>query len=871
MNKICIKNYKTKLLVFLIIAALIPISALEVISIFDSLKYEQHVLQKLEDVDIDNQIRLFDYWLLSEQVDLSAMAVIVEESIEDDPSLDSLGTVLNILLFRNDNIMNTFYTSESGHNIVCSGQEPIVDGRNRKWYKDAVEYGLTVSKPYKDVLTGEQVLTFSYAIEKNGLLLGVLGVDISFSKIMNQYIETFSHASTELFIINEENNIVYQTSPFSRAQIMDYQNVSDKALTLFTKEVVINREIPKLDVEVFIIIDRFDYFHKNLIEKDGVDYNVAVAVIFIVGICLSAYWVSSKITKPIDQLEKNVKSIVSDETALSTYIGYKDLDEIIDLFIEFQDTIHTNTKSILKMESELKERNQTLTGLNLEYEKAYEELERFSKELSEKERDYEVLVENIVDLIWSVDENGILTYCNEIMLETLGYEEQEFIGRSLLEIAPSFSMNYGNLTYHLLHSRDYDAIDIEFVDKHNEKIILTSTSTTRIFQNGKLSSIQGVSRDVTLEKKMFNELNVRNHDLMLINRIGKEMTLTDDLESVLNLVLENVDALFEISIATIRVLDKDNLLTVQACKGNESSLLWDIESPEAMDSHIGYAIKERRAVVLNSIEDIIVESDDRIIAMIADGYNAAILPLLNETNVYGALSILSIDTIDDRILEVLSAFANSTSVAMERALLFENLQKNYLKTIEMLMTALEAKNVMMQGHSNRVSKLSEYIGQKLHLSEQEVRDIYVAGLLHDVGKIGLRDAVLRNDFNAANINRDSDLISLHIEVGKRILEPINLKKNILDGVYYHHKLFDQSGYPEGTLKEVPLFALIIGVADDVDIMMRRISKNPLSIVEMKAVLEKGSGRKYSPEIVNLMAELIDTEDQKLLDIISGQV
>lgn len=871
MNKICIKNYKTKLLIFLIIAALIPITALEVISMFDSLKYEQHVFQKLEDVDIDNQVKLFDYWLLSNQVDLSAMAVIVEESIEDDPSLDSLDTVLDILLFRNDNIMNTFYTSEKGRDIVCSGQEAIVDGRNRKWYKDAVEYGFAMSKPYQDVLTGEQVLTFSYAIEKNGVLQGVLGIDMSFSEIMDRYIESFSHASTELFIINEENNIVFQTSPFTNKQIIEYQDMSEKELTLFTKEVVINWELPKLDVEVFLVIDRFDYFDKNLIKKNGVDHNVTMAVFLILGICLFAYWVSAKITKPIDQLEENVKSIVNDETALNNYLGYKDLDEIIDLFIEFQDTIHSNTKSILKMESELKERNQTLTGLNLEYEKAYEELERFSRELSEKERDYEVLVENIVDLIWSIDENGILTYCNEKMLEALGYEEQEFIGRSLLEIAPSFSMNYGNLTYHLLHSRDYDAIDIEFVDKQNEKMILTSTSTTRIFQNGKLSSIQGVSRDVTLEKKMFTELNVRNHDLMLINRIGKEMTLTDDLESVLNLVLDNVDALFEISIATIRVLDKNNLLTVQAYKGNEGSLLWAEESPEAMDSHIGYAIKERRSVVINSIEDIIVESDDRIIAMIADGYNAAILPLLNETNVYGALSILSIDKIDDRILEVLSAFANSTSVAMERALLFENLQKNYLKTIEMLMTALEAKNVMMQGHSNRVSRLSEYIGQKLYLSEQELRDIYVAGLLHDVGKIGLRDAVLRQDFNAAIINRDSDLISLHIEVGKRILEPINLKKNIIDGVYYHHKLFDQSGYPEGTLKEVPLFALIIGVADDIDIMMRRISKNKLSIVEMKEVLEKGSGTKYSPEIVNLMVELINSEDQKLLDIINEEV
>jgi PAS domain S-box-containing protein len=871
MNKICIKNFKTKLALFLIVAAFVPISALEVISMFDQLKYEQLVFEQLEDGLVENHVKLFDYWLLNNQIDLSAMAVIVEENIQEDSTLASMEPVLDILLLRNDSIINTFYTSEEGVNLLCNSQKPLVDGRNRKWYKEAIKTGVAVSEPYEDAITGQQVLTFSHVIEGEDGIEGVLGVDILFSQIMKRYIDTFNYESTEMVITRRSGEVVFQTKPFLPEDISYFQSIKDQNIGFFTPEVVINKLVPSLNLEVFVIIDRFEYFNRGMIYKKLIDRDLALGSILFCTILLAAYLVARRVTKPISQLEKNVKEIVGNENMRNHYLGYKDLDEIIDLFIEFQNTICSNTKSIIKMEGELEERNQTLTSLNTEYEKAFDELESFSRELSEKESSYEMLVENIVDLIWSVDASGTLTYCNEKMLEALGYEESEFTGKSLLDIVPSFGMNYGNSTYELLHTRDYDAIDMEFIDKKNEKVILTSTSTTRVYQNGQLSFIQGVSRDVTLEKKMFDELNSRNHDLMLINRIGKEMTLTDDLESVLNLILDNVDALFEISIASIRVLDGEGLLKVRALKGNEKGLLWAAESPEAMNSHIGYAIKQNQPVVINSIEDIVLQTDDRMIDMITKGYKIVVLPLSNSNHSNGALSIISIDVIDDRILEVLTAFANSTSVAMERAILFETLQKNYLKTIEMLMTALEAKNEMMQGHSNRVSRLSEYIGQKLHLSEQEVKDIYISGLLHDVGKIGLRDAVLRNDFAIVKPNKDSELISSHIEIGKRILAPINLKKSIMDGVYYHHKRFDQSGYPEDQLKEVPLFALIIGLADDIDIMMKRIIKQPLSITEMKEVLVQGSGTKYSPEIVNLMVELIDAQDEKLLNIINGRM
>lgn len=871
MNKIFVKSFRIKLAFFLIIAAMIPIAALEIISVHDGLRYEKHVIDSFEKDDLESQIKIFNFWLSQKEYKMESMTALFQEHLISDASLEELSMVLDLLLSQDSDILNTYYTSYDGINIVSGDQEGTIDGRNRKWYKNANFDRVSVSSPYTDALTGKQVVTFSKAIIIDEQLMGVLGADILFSDIVKSFFSPFNDISTELIALNKEMEIVYTSSNFTKEEVEHYNKVENKFGNLLTSEFVVKKNIELLDIKVMIIFDRDKLMQSTLGKNNATTRNLFMVLVALLLIIVLAFWISKKINRPIQQLEDKAKSIVEGKTVDNGYSGYKDLDEILELFEEFQLTIHSNTKSINNMRSELEDRNKTLMALNIEYEKAYNELERFSKELSVKEGEYENLVENIVDLIWSIDADGKLIYGNEKLLTMIGYDENEFVGRYLSDIVPSFRMCYGENPYSLLHSRDYEAIDLEFVDKSNEKIIMTSTSTTRIYQNDRLLSIQGVSRDVTLEKKMYHELNSRNKDLMQINKISTEMTMTDDLQSVLDLILDNVDRLFEIKIATIRFLDADGQLKVRAFNGDENELLWSKSSREVLDSHIGYAIKNRHPVVLKKIEDIILPTDIPIIRTINEGYNIAILPLSNSVSTFGALSIIAIDSIDNRILEVLSAFANSTSVALERAILFETLQDNYFKTIETLVTAMEAKNHLMQGHSNRVSVLSEYIGEKLYLSKEEVKDLYVAALLHDVGKIGLRDAVLRQDFQVKSKALSDEITADHIEIGNKILEPIGLAKRIIEGVYYHHKLFDQTGYPNETLKEVPLFSLIIGVADDIDIMMKRNKDYPLTIIEMKDALIIGSGTRYSPEIVNLMVELIDKNDPKLFEIINNEM
>ncbi|MBN2898308.1 MAG: PDC sensor domain-containing protein, partial [Clostridia bacterium] len=186
MKKLFIKNFKTKLAIFLIIASLIPIAALEVISFYDGVRYQQHVFNRLEHEEIEGQIKLFDYWMANSQKDITVMVDMFEEYVARDVSAKMLGAALDLLLLRNDNIINTYYTNEDGLNIVSGGQSYVVDGRNRKWYKDAVERKWAISMPYEDALTSEYVITISHKILKAGELEGVLGFDILFNQVMDK-------------------------------------------------------------------------------------------------------------------------------------------------------------------------------------------------------------------------------------------------------------------------------------------------------------------------------------------------------------------------------------------------------------------------------------------------------------------------------------------------------------------------------------------------------------------------------------------------------------------------------------------------------------------------------------------------------------
>ena len=185
----------------------------------------------------------------------------------------------------------------------------------------------------------------------------------------------------------------------------------------------------------------------------------------------------------------------------------------------------------------------------------------------------------------------------------------------------------------------------------------------------------------------------------------------------------------------------------------------------------------------------------------------------------------------------------------------EDLQRAYLEFTGSLASALDARDSYTAGHSHRVSEYSCAIAERLRLSTEEVREIRIGALLHDIGKIGIADSVLQKPGKLTK--EEFSLIQLHPTIGRHILEGVNGFQPYLGIVELHHENWDGTGYPHGLSGEnVPLGARIVHVADAFDAMTsNRPYRRGTSVSEAFSILNRFSGTQFDPTIVTAFQSL----------------
>ena len=196
------------------------------------------------------------------------------------------------------------------------------------------------------------------------------------------------------------------------------------------------------------------------------------------------------------------------------------------------------------------------------------------------------------------------------------------------------------------------------------------------------------------------------------------------------------------------------------------------------------------------------------------------------------------------------------SLQVENKQLLERVKENYSKTLIMLANALEARDTFVQGHSERVAYSSKCIAQKMNISDKDIELLYSACLLHDIGKIGVPESVLRKTDKLDE--EDLMYIKAHTSIGVRILSPIPDFADMLPLIRYHHERIDGNGYPDG-LKgdEIPLLAKIVAVTDTFDAIIsdRPYRKGKSFEVAMK-IIEEAKGTQLDSEIVEIFLGML---------------
>jgi putative nucleotidyltransferase with HDIG domain len=207
-------------------------------------------------------------------------------------------------------------------------------------------------------------------------------------------------------------------------------------------------------------------------------------------------------------------------------------------------------------------------------------------------------------------------------------------------------------------------------------------------------------------------------------------------------------------------------------------------------------------------------------------------------------------------------------MAIRNAQLFKELEseldKNkrlFIHTTIALAAAIDAKDHYTHGHTSRVTTLSLEIAKRLIQKNEMPPDqkflehLHIAGLLHDIGKIGVPESILNK---ASSLNEEEEKkMREHPIVGTVILQPIKELEDAISGVKYHHEKYDGSGYPEGLKGDkIPLIAAIISVADSFDAMTTdRPYRRALSKEEAVEEIRRGSGRQFNPQIAEAFVQL----------------
>ena len=193
-------------------------------------------------------------------------------------------------------------------------------------------------------------------------------------------------------------------------------------------------------------------------------------------------------------------------------------------------------------------------------------------------------------------------------------------------------------------------------------------------------------------------------------------------------------------------------------------------------------------------------------------------------------------------------------VATERA---DQLLKLTEEMVQTLAKTIDAKDKYTNGHSFRVSEYAVMLARRLGWSDEEINDLKRESLLHDIGKIGIPDAVLNKPGRLTD--EEFNTIKGHATIGKTILEGIDGMKSAADAAAYHHERYDGHGYPEGLAgKDIPAHARIISIADAFDAMRSdRVYRKGLDDDTIRRELINGSGKQFDPDYLTVFLLMFD--------------
>lgn len=347
--------------------------------------------------------------------------------------------------------------------------------------------------------------------------------------------------------------------------------------------------------------------------------------------------------------------------------------------------------------------------------------------------------------------------------------------------------------------------------------------------------------------------HARLHSLMELSALINSSLNPSD---VRKLAMEEIPKCVDADAASLLLIDGNTgELYFEAATGSKGATLKQVRLKPG-EGVAGWVARKGGALIIDD-----VRQDSRFASSIdlMTGYetrNMVVAPVATKDRLWGVLQVLNKHegNFTEEDLEMVKALANQVAIAIENASIYQEMRMTFLGVTTALADALEKRDTYTGGHTRRVHEYSVAIARKLGMSEDEMDTLRLAAIMHDIGKIGVSDQVLRKPGRLDDTEFEE--MSRHPEVGVEIIEHLPQLKNVIPGVLYHHEFYNGTGYPHRKSGEdIPLIARIIAVADAFDAMTSdRPYRKAMSVVKAIAELERCSGQQFDPESVVAFVE-----------------
>ena len=366
-----------------------------------------------------------------------------------------------------------------------------------------------------------------------------------------------------------------------------------------------------------------------------------------------------------------------------------------------------------------------------------------------------------------------------------------------------------------------------------------------------------------LEKQRLYRENINLKETVSLYKISEAMGSTIRLDFLLNLILETAIKELDADMASVLLLDeKTKRLTPEASLGVPSEMAKS-GLLTGQDNISRWVIKQGRPRVFDKDEIGERFSSHHLRKNVR---SVIVHPLMAKGKVIGILILIRskgrISPFTTGQLHSLSIIASKAASAIENSRLYEELKESYLETLTTLANAVEARDIYTRGHTERVCYMAELMGSQMGWNEERLWEVKMGGILHDIGKIGVPDAILNK---AEALTKDEfEVMKQHPICGAKILEGISFLAPAVPYVLYHHERFDGKGYPYGLRNDrIPIQGRLMAVVDTFDAMTsdRPYRKAKSFKIALKEIRDC-AGTQFDPHIAEVF---LDAWERGLID------